>query len=108
MQEGREKSGEVGGGGEGRQLKFSVKSHEGSRFIPPHPQAGTFCGGRSDCLQGEKRQEILSCIVLPALNNAAGILCVRPPSVNVVGDLMLSGIEFLFVFQLELQIRSLE
>lgn len=98
MQEGRERSREVGG--EDWQLKISVKSHEGRRFIPS--QIGTFYGTRSDHLQGKKRQEILLCIVLPALNNAAGILCVCPHSVNGVSKLMLSGIEFLFVIQLQL------
>lgn len=28
-------------------------------------------------MRGKKKQEILLCIVLPGLNNAAGILCVR-------------------------------
>lgn len=72
------------------------------------PTQAHFVAPQSDCLQGKKRQEILLCFVLPALNNAAGILCVRLHLVNGASELMLSGIEFLFVFQLELEIRSLE
>lgn len=73
-------------------------------YFPPPKQARSSEPGVT--AYGERGQEILSCIVLPPLNNAAGILCVRSPLVNSTGDVMVKSIESI-CFWPEVQIRSL-